>query len=203
MHENPESPRFLLRSACLAASLALAAACSGGRPDATPAAGGMPGDAPASLPRHDANGCIPSGRFVTELYGALAGRIDWREDALTCEGMRRPEGRGARLRFAGTAGETPLELAIIISVPDLPRGGTGSELPSNVTIIEEGNGRFFSTSDVDSCWTDVRRQQPLGDARFAIEGRLYCIAPLAEVNGVASVTLNELEFTGVVDWEAS
>lgn len=184
--------------------LALAGAC--GDTDTTPPAGDADAGVLAVLPAHPdgGDGCVASGRLTTELFGALAGRIDWRGNALVCEGMRRPRDRGARLRFAGRAGEAPsLDLAIIISVPDLGEGEADRELPSNVTIIEEGNGRFFSTAGLDSCWTDVRRQQPLGGARYAIVGRLYCIAPLAEINGEASVTLNELEFSGVVDWKAS
>ncbi len=146
--------------------------------------------------------CGPDGRLQTELFGALAGPIDWSGDALSCAGMPRPEQRGARLRFAGSA--AGIELAFLISVPDLEAGRVGAELPSNVTLIEEGDGRFFSTSDLDSCWTDVTANEPDGEStgRYRVAGTLYCIAPLAEVNGDASVTIEEAGFSGYVDWNA-
>ncbi len=89
-------------------------------------------------------------------------------------------------------------------MPDLERGTTAQELGSNMTVIEEGSGRFFSTSGLGNCWTDVSEQQAMddsGDAYF-IAGTLYCIAPLAEINGDSSVTVRELRFGGRLDWSA-
>ena len=73
---------------------------------------------------------------------------------------------------------------------------------SNVTLIEEGSGRFFSTSGLDTCWTDVDEQVALEDppGRYTISGTLYCITPLAEVNGDSGVSLRELKFAGLLDW---
>jgi len=42
---------------------------------------------------------------------------------------------------------------------------------------------------------------PLGDL-YSIDGRLYCIAPLAEVNGESSLSISELSFSGLLDWSA-
>lgn len=148
-------------------------------------------------------GCRDGGLLETSLYGALNGDLAWSDDTLDCEGMPRPEGRGARLRFAGSEGTS--RVAIIISIPGLVRAETANELPSNVTVIEEGIGRFFSTGDIDSCWTDIDkhdRRDP-GSDRYLIAGTLYCIAPVAEINGSASVSIDELRFAGVVDWGSS
>lgn len=148
-------------------------------------------------------GCGAEGRVQATVYGALDGSVDWTSDAMDCEGMPRPDGDGVRLRFAGTADTVPL--AIIIGVDGIGPDETAAELPTNVTIIEEGQGRFFSTSDLDSCWTDVERQAAI-DAdrgRYAIDGTLYCISPLAEVNGSGSVSVPELRFSGLVDWGPS
>jgi hypothetical protein len=41
-----------------------------------------------------------------------------------------------------------------------------------------------------------------GPGIYSIAGTLYCIAPLAEVNGDASVTVHELHFGGLLDWSA-
>ena len=116
--------------------------------------------------------------------------------------MPRPEGAGSRLRFAGPAGD--LSIAIIIAMPDLERGAAARELGSNVTVIEEGGGRFFSTAGLGNCWTDVHEQRPADDGSdgYFVTGTLYCIAPLAEVNGDSSITVRELEFGGYLDWGA-
>lgn len=148
-------------------------------------------------------GCGFDGRVQATVYGALDGSVDWTSDAMDCEGMPRPDGDGVRLRFAGSADAVPL--AIIIGVDGIGPDETGEELQTNVTIIEEGRGRFFSTSDLDSCWTDIERQAIIDadSGRYAIDGTLYCISPLAEVNGSGSVSVPELRFSGLVDWGPS
>jgi hypothetical protein len=187
----------ICRNGRLAAPLAAAAlACLAGCGD-TP----EPAARPALLPPPPASGdCGDRAYLRTNFYGEFAGPVDWAAADLECEGMPRPEGAGVRLRFAGQAGD--MSLAIIIAMPGFERGTEARELGSNVTVIEEGGGRFFSTSGIDSCWTDVLEQQQAGEDVNFVAGRLYCIAPLAEVNGDSSVTLRELEFGGYVDWTA-
>ncbi len=148
--------------------------------------------------------CEDGGALYTELYGALAGEIEWSLDEMQCQGMPRPGGAGARLRFSGAAGENELPIAFIIGLPGLERGTDGVELPSNVTVIDEQNARFFSTPGLDSCWTDVEAQWPVDDDsdRYRIDGVLFCITPLPEVNGEASVSVPELRFSGILDWSA-
>lgn len=155
---------------------------------------------PATATAAPAPGCGESGFLAATLYGAIATTLDWSAADLACEGMPRPNDEGARLRFAGRDGDR--QLAIIIAVPALTRGATGAELPSNVTLIEEGNGRFFSTPDLNSCWTDVTVATPVprSASEFVVGGTLYCVQPIVEVNGTASVTLSELRFEGLVDW---
>ena len=160
-----------------------------------------PAAVPALLPPPPASSdCGERGYLKTDFYGEFAGPVDWAAPNLQCEGMPRPEGAGARLRFAGQSGE--LSLAIIIAIPDFERDAEARELGSNVTVIEEGGGRFFSTSGIGSCWTDVLEQRQSGDDVYFVAGRLYCIAPVAEVNGDSSVTLREMQFGGYVDWSA-
>lgn len=149
-------------------------------------------------------GCTDQGLLQATVYGALSGDLDWSSKSMDCEGMPRPDGNGARLRFAGIAGANAARLAIIISLPGLPRAEPAAEIPSNITIIEEGSGRFFSTNDLDNCWTDIERQYEIDSAvgRYSIDGTLYCISPLAEVNGPSSVSITKLRFSGLVDWGA-
>ena len=162
-----------------------------------------PASRPALLPApSQASGCGERGYLRTTFYGEFSGPIDWSATDVNCEGMPRPDGEGARLRFAGRSND--LAIAIIVAMPGLERGATARELGSNVTVIEEGSGRFFSTSGLGSCWTDVSEQQAMEDKAdvYFISGTLYCIAPLAEINGDSSVTVRELHFSGLLDWSA-
>ncbi len=159
---------------------------------------------PPPVAREIVGDCASEGGLKTELYGALETAIDWQPGQLQCQGMPRPNAAGARLRFAGTAtrGGESTQLAIIFGIPALERGKTGKELPTNVTVIDEGLGRFFSTQSTDSCWTDVDSQEEsASESRYVISGIVYCVAPLAELNGNSSVLLSDVHFTGLLDWK--
>ena len=149
--------------------------------------------------------CGNVGQLQAELYGAVAAQIDWSVSDLECAGMPRPNGQGARLRFSGTVGVDERRIAIIIAIPDLQRKKTGNEFSSNVTLIEVGSGRFFSTLDLGNCLTDITTLDELDESgdRYSIGGMLYCVAPLAEVNGDSSVSILELHFSGLIDWSTS
>jgi hypothetical protein len=149
--------------------------------------------------------CGTQGYVYAELYGALETMLDWREYDLECSGMPRPEGRGARLRFAGLGDNEGQRLAIIIAIPEFSGDAAGDDFDSNVTLIEEGNGRFFSTADSNNCLTHIVSVDALDDSgdRQAVVGELYCVSPLAEINGQSSVSIQQMRFSGLLDWDAS
>ena len=148
--------------------------------------------------------CGPDGYLETQIYGALEAELLWAANDLKCEGMPRPDADGARLRFAGESSDGS-QIAIIVGLPGLQRGSAGAELQSNVTVIEEGQGRFFSSADVDVCWTDITKLEHIADsdAAFTVSGKLYCVAPLAQINGDSDVLIRDLKFRGLLDWNAS
>jgi hypothetical protein len=116
--------------------------------------------------------------------------------------MPRPDGKGVRLRLSGqVAGE---RMALIIAMPELEAGVTGTEFSSNVTITVEGSGRFFSTPNLETCWTDVVKNAPLPQFQgtYTVVGGLYCVGPLGEINGDAFVDVRMLRFSGVANWTA-
>ena len=154
----------------------------------------------------DPAGCGDRGRLTADLFGAIEVALDWQGDVLECDGMPRPNGAGARLHFAGPAqaGSAKRSLAFILAMPDLRRGEVMSELPTKVTLMEEGTGRFFSTQEAENCWTDIHQHELVDDmheSEYRVTGILYCLAPLAELNGKAHVTFAELQFTGRLSWE--
>jgi len=177
--------------------LALLAACEPAT-ESEPIAAIAPGEEPVLL-------CGNEGHLSTELYGAVAVRVDWNKNDLECAGMPRPEGRGARLRFAAKSADGDLQLAIIIAIPDLERDAPLGEFSANVTLIDEGNGRFFSTPDLNNCLTDIASMSGVDDSgdRYSITGELYCVSPLPEINGNSSVSIPKMLFSGLLDWSAS
>lgn len=156
---------------------------------------------PAPPPALVGSGCGDNGALQTALFGSLETTVSWPGSEMICESMLRPDGQGVRLRFAGdVSGE---RLAIIIAVPGLQSAEPAVGLPSNVTITVEGSGRFFSTPNLDTCWTDVKSLTAVSAEKgsYAISGTLYCVSPLGEVNGDAAVSIPELSFTTLVSWE--
>lgn len=146
------------------------------------------------------SGCGENGALQTALFGSLETTVSWPGSEMICESMLRPDGQGIRLRFAGDV--TGERLAIIIAIPDLKPGEPAIGMASNVTITVEGSGRFFNTPNLESCWTDVSSQAAVSDGQgsSAISGTLYCVSPLGEVNGDAAVSIPELSFTTIVNW---
>ena len=148
------------------------------------------------------SGCGEIGALDAALFGGIETELHWTADDMECASMQRPGGEGVRLRFAGkVSGEV---LAIIIAMPQLNPDETGLEIPSNVTATVEGSGRFFSTPNLDSCWTEVSRQSPLDGREHAraVTGTLFCVTPLGEINGDAAVSIPKLSFSTIADWSA-
>ncbi len=149
------------------------------------------------------NECGDQGFLSAELYGAIETTVNWAATDLRCEGMQRPNSRGARLRFSGHTSDGK-NIAFIIALPDLQHGETGEEFRSNITLIEEGGSRFFSTADLEICWTDINGVESVDDTstRITISGAVYCVAPLREVNGDSDVSIRDFRFRGLLDWDA-
>ncbi|MEQ9561018.1 MAG: hypothetical protein RLN69_00745 [Woeseiaceae bacterium] len=160
------------------------------------------GDPPSGV-RTASGGCGADGRFAGQLYGSLEATLAWGKDDLLCHGMPRPNGAGARLRFAGsvTSASKDVPIVFILGIPDLQRGQAGKELLTNVTVINESQGRFFATQDIEACWSDVESQVEIaGGDEYEVRGILYCVSPLAELHGPGSIRFSDLQFTGLLDW---
>ena len=149
--------------------------------------------------------CGDDGHLSTELFGAIETRLEWDRDDLECMGMPRPNHQGIRLRLAASDDATGAELVFIIAMPGFERNSGPGEFDANTTLIESGSGRFFSTPDMDNCLVDVAAVRPIDKSgeRYSIAGALYCVSPLPEVNGDSSVSIPELQFSGLLDWTAS
>lgn len=192
MHSFRDSPGPLFVALALAGCTEEPAPPPAAESSAVPA----PQDAVAST-------CGDAGYLGLWMTGALNASIDLRDEALRCESMPRPDDRGVRMRFSGdVSGE---RLAVILALPELEAGTTGSDFDAVVTVTVEGSGRFFSTPNLGACWADITRNESLPDrpGSFIVAGELSCVGPLGEFNGDAFVEIRELVFSGIADWGES
>lgn len=166
------------------------------------ACGKAPPEASADAPVVVASTCGGRGIVQAMLRGAIDAELDWPDAALRCASMPRPDAEGIRLRFSGLVGDE--RLGIIIALPDLQADSRGGEYDSNVTVSVEGSGRFFSTPNLDTCWTVVASNEPLADqsGTHAIVGSLSCVGPLGEVNGDGFIDIRHFRFSGIADWSS-
>ncbi len=161
-----------------------------------------PADQPVEPTLAAESTCSSDAYLSAGLFGSIEREIRWSAEDLQCESMLRPDGKGVRLRFTGTAAGS--QLAIILALPRLQRGLDDAESPTVVTLTVEGSGRFFSTPSAETCWSDVSAHDMLegNQDQYIISGTLYCVAPLGEINGDAAISIPEMSFRGIVDWSA-
>ena len=171
--------------------------------DSAPDTAGPPAPAAVVAQVMGESNCGDASTLTAELYGSIERTLSWSAADMRCESMLRPDGDGVRLRFTGKAAER--QLAIILALPGLEPGGTGTEIPTVATLTVEGSGRFFSTPNLDSCWSDISAHDVIDEIeqRYEVAGTLYCVAPLGEVNGEAAISIPKLEFRSIIDWGAA
>jgi hypothetical protein len=143
--------------------------------------------------------------FNARLDGALERRISWHAAEMRCTGMRRPDGVGIRLSFAGDAARA--HLVFVFGVPQLGEGASGTALPVNVTVIHEG-GALYGTQGADKCLLDHVEQTPLpvgaGGRRWRIAARGFCLEPARAVGAAPArdaILLATFDFVGLLTWD--
>ncbi len=147
--------------------------------------------------------CLPAhdGFLTMRLRGSIEEDVHWTEPALECTGMPRPDGRGLRVRFAGSLAGG--EFAVVFAAPDLAVGASGRGVPVNVTLLDGAGERIYGTQGEGRCQFDEVEQQPLGDGafrtrRFRISARGFCVAPARALDGEGSVLLTRFDFAGLI-----
>ena len=149
--------------------------------------------------------CLPGkdGFLTMRLRGSIEEDVHWQEPALECTGMSRPDGRGLRLRFAGSLAGG--ELAVVFAAPELGMGASGRAVPVNVTVLDGAGERIYGTQGDSRCVFDEVEQQPLASdavpARsFRVRARGFCVAPARALDGEGSVLLTRFDFAGLVTY---
>jgi len=182
-------------------SLSLLAAMSAGE-TATPS--------PVSSAQHPLHGCLPGGNgyLRARIRGALNLDIDWHDAEIECEGGPRPDGSGLRVSFAGPQHGDGRRLRMVFGVGAAHEGRPGHDLPTNLTVIFEGEERLFSTRGEDRCTVDELRMERLGalggpKRTWRIIARGFCVAPASTLNSEARILVSRFDFAGSAVFEDS
>ena len=117
-----------------------------------------------AAPAGAAKGCLPTGNgyLRARIRGAMNLDVNWHNAELQCEGGPRPDGSGLRVAFAGPAHADGRRLRLVFGVDAVHEGRAGHDLPTNLTVIFEGEDRLFATRGDDHCTVDELRQERVG-----------------------------------------
>ena len=159
----------------------------------------------------DSAGCVAGGGgfLHAQLRGALVADLDWKNGDMQCAGGPRPDGKGLRVTFAGqlpsTGGTPARRLRFIFGIdPHDVASGAAEALPTNLTVIVEGEGQIYATRGDSNCAVEHLEQNALPGTdgrKLRVSARGYCLGPATNVAGDARVLLPTFEFTGVADAE--
>lgn len=171
--------------------------CAQGKPEVT---------LPAAVPPAS-GGCLSAGdgALQADLRGALDADLVWHNNQMQCEGGPRPDGRGLRVAIAGplaTPGESARQLRFIFGI-DLHDAAAGAAkvLPTNLTVIVEGEQKLYATLGDDKCAVEDLQRTPLttGDGKLErVQVRGYCTEPATDLAGVTRLMVPTFSFTAVV-----
>lgn len=163
----------------------------------------------ATLPAQStAAGCLPTGNgyLRARVGGAMNLDINWPDAQLECEGSARPDGNGIRLSFAGPPRSDGRRMRMVFGIGKAIEGKPGHELPTNVTVIFEGETRLFATRGDDRCTVDELEQERIGalggTARsYRVIGRGFCTEPASDLRGEERIVVSRFDFAGRTTFE--
>jgi len=95
---------------------------------------------------------------------------------------------------------------MVFGVRSVHEGRAGRELPTNLTVIFEGEERLFATRGEDHCTVDELRQERVGalggpKRSWRIVARGFCIAPASTLSSDARILVSRFDFAGTAVFE--
>ena len=155
------------------------------------------------------HGCLATGNgyLRAKIRGALTLDVDLHDSELECAGGARPDGSGIRVSFAGPLRSDGRRLRMVFGIGGRTTEGTaGRALPTNLTVIFEGEQRLFATRGDDKCTADEISQERVGalggpSRTYRIVARGFCITPVNALNGSEKILVNSFDFAGRITFE--
>jgi hypothetical protein len=125
---------------------------------------------------------------------------------LECDGGARPDGHGIRVSFAGPLRSDGRRLRMVFGITGAVEGAAAHALPTNLTVIFEGEERIFATRGTDKCTADelsLERVGALGGPTrsYRVNAHGFCIAPVNSVSGTERILVNSFDFAGSVTFD--
>ena len=169
---------------------------------------GAPPAAPASKPAQHGAGCLQAGNgyLRARIRGTLNLDIDWHNGEIECDGGSRPDGSGIRVSFAGPRQSDGRRLRMVFGVGEAKEGRSGRELPTNLTVIFEGEDRLFATRGDGRCTVYELEQERLGALggprrTYRIVARGFCVDPASTLSGDGRILVSRFDFAGNATFE--
>lgn len=163
---------------------------------------------PATTPAVPAAGCftVGGGYLRARIRGAVDLDLNWKNADMHCEGGPRPSGNGVRVSIGGPArGKDGNRIRMVFGIAGVDEGRGGKALPTNVTLLFEGEKRIFATQGDDKCTVDSlaqERVEVLGGERtvYRVVARGFCVGPATSLTGQERVVVTSFDFAGRVEF---
>ena len=149
------------------------------------------------------HGCLASsnGYLRAKIRGAMTLDVDLHDSELECDGGARPDGSGIRVSFAGPLRSDGRRLRMVFGIAGTTEGSAGRALPTNLTVIFEGEQRLFATRGEDHCTVDELNQERVGalggpKRSYRVTARGFCVSPASTLQGDERILVSSFDFAG-------
>jgi len=152
----------------------------------------------------EASSCLPShdGYLRLRMRGASNMDIDWRDADMRCDGGPRPGEQGLRVTFLGPGRHGQHNLRFVFGFAAAPGARTAHNVPTNVTVIFEGEHKLYSTAGDGKCtideFSETRLPGTVEPHLHRLTARGFCTAPATAVGGRNGLLLSRFDFAGLV-----
>src|ERR1700689_383870 len=157
-----------------------------------------------------AGGGLASGNgfLRARIRGAFNLDVDWKNADLECDGTERPHGRGIIVSFAGPQHPGGRRLRMVFGIETVAEGVAGRALPTNLTVILEGEQRLFATRGDDHCTVDALQEEKVSSSSpslrsYRVVARGFCTEPAAGLGKNERILVSRFDFAGRVSYDSA
>lgn len=139
------------------------------------------------------------------IRGAVDLDLNWKNDEMLCEGGPRPSGNGIRVSIGGPVRGDGHRIRLVFGISQVIENRGGERLPTNLTILFEGEKRIFATQGDDKCTVDSLTQERVEGldperAVYRVVGRGFCLGPATSLSRAERVIVTSFDFAGRVEF---